>query len=52
MRVTTKGQVTIPRNVREVLGIVPKTEIEFVEDPEKFYIIKIEDPKIIDKLRR
>ena len=29
MRVTTKGQVTIPRNIREVLGISPETEIDF-----------------------
>ena len=32
MRVTTKGQVTIPTSVREALGISPETEIEFVED--------------------
>ncbi|MCK5240810.1 AbrB/MazE/SpoVT family DNA-binding domain-containing protein [bacterium] len=32
MRVTTKGQVTIPKNVREALGIIPETEIDFRED--------------------
>lgn len=40
MRVTTKGQVTIPRNVREILGIVPETDIDFQEENGKFYIIK------------
>lgn len=30
MRVTSKGQVTIPRNVRQRLGIFPQTEVEFV----------------------
>ena len=40
MRVTTKGQVTIPRKVREVLGIVPETEIDFVEEDGRFYIVK------------
>jgi len=30
MRVTTKGQVTIPQEIREKLGIVPGTEVEFV----------------------
>lgn len=30
MRVTSKGQVTIPRNVRQKLGIFPQTEVEFV----------------------
>lgn len=28
MRVTTKGQVTIPQDVREQLGILPGTEVE------------------------
>jgi AbrB family looped-hinge helix DNA binding protein len=30
MRVTSKGQVTIPRNVRQKLGIVPHSEVEFI----------------------
>ncbi len=30
MRVTTKGQVTIPIEVREKLGIFPGTEVEFI----------------------
>lgn len=30
MRVTTKGQVTIPLEVRERLGIFPGTEVEFI----------------------
>ena len=30
MRVTSKGQVTIPRNVRQCLGIFPQSEVEFV----------------------
>ncbi len=38
--VTQKGQVTIPRNVREILGIVPETEVEFQEDNGRFYIVK------------
>lgn len=29
MRVTTKGQVTIPQDVRQELGIVPGTELTF-----------------------
>ncbi|MBN1424368.1 AbrB/MazE/SpoVT family DNA-binding domain-containing protein [Candidatus Fermentibacteria bacterium] len=29
MRVTTKGQVTIPQDIRERLGIEPGTEVEF-----------------------
>ena len=29
MRITTKGQVTIPQNIREQLGLLPHTEVEF-----------------------
>ena len=29
MRVTTKGQVTIPQEIRERLGILPHSEVEF-----------------------
>jgi AbrB family looped-hinge helix DNA binding protein len=30
MRVTEKGQVTIPKNVRDRLGIVPGSEVDFI----------------------
>ncbi|MCC6765135.1 MAG: AbrB/MazE/SpoVT family DNA-binding domain-containing protein [Deltaproteobacteria bacterium] len=30
MRVTTKGQVTIPIEIRERLGLLPNSEVEFV----------------------
>lgn len=29
MRVTTKGQVTIPQEIREALGLLPNTEVMF-----------------------
>jgi AbrB family looped-hinge helix DNA binding protein len=29
MRITSKGQVTIPAAIREKLGLVPNTEVEF-----------------------
>ena len=44
MRVTTKGQVTIPQHIREKLGILPATEIEFVEEKDRVYIVKMEEP--------
>ena len=31
-KLTAKGQITIPRDVRERLGLRPGDEIEFVED--------------------
>ena len=29
MKVTTKGQVTIPQEIREQLGLLPHTEVDF-----------------------
>lgn len=29
MRITSKGQVTIPQEIRERLGLLPNTEVEF-----------------------
>jgi antitoxin PrlF len=52
MRVTSKGQVTIPQNVRETLGITPQTEIRFVEEDGKFYIVKTGAPKIKGKFSK
>ena len=40
MRVTTKGQVTIPQRVREKLGIVPSSEVEFVEERNRVFIVR------------
>jgi len=40
MRVTVKGQVTIPKHVRKKLGIVHNSEIDFKEDNGKFYLTK------------
>lgn len=31
MRITSKGQVTIPQRLRERHGLMPETEVEFVE---------------------
>ena len=31
MRVTINGQVTIPQEIREKLGISPATEIDFID---------------------
>ncbi|OGA02901.1 MAG: AbrB family transcriptional regulator [Betaproteobacteria bacterium RIFCSPLOWO2_02_FULL_62_17] len=29
MRITSKGQVTIPQRIREAAGLLPDTEVEF-----------------------
>ena len=40
MRVTTKGQVTIPQQIREKLGISPSTEVDFLEEKGRVYLVK------------
>ena len=30
MRITSKGQVTIPKDVRKAAGLLPDTEVDFV----------------------
>ncbi len=52
MKVTTKGQVTIPQNIREKLGITPETEINFQEENGKFYIVKTTTPKASGKFNK
>ena len=52
MRVTTKGQVTIPRSVREKLGIIPQTNIDFLEDKGRFYIVKTTKTKRTNKFKK
>jgi AbrB family looped-hinge helix DNA binding protein len=37
MRVTSKGQVTIPLKVREALGIEPYCEVDFEPQPDGSY---------------
>jgi AbrB family looped-hinge helix DNA binding protein len=31
VRITSKGQVTIPQHLRERFGLLPETEVDFVE---------------------
>lgn len=40
MKVTTKGQVTIPQWLRDKYGINVNTEVEFIEKNGKVYIEK------------
>jgi len=45
MRVTTKGQVTIPQHIREKMGITPATEVDFVEEGERVFLVKRKEKK-------
>ena len=46
MRITSKGQVTIPQNIREQAGLLPYTEVEFVLDGDGVRIVKAEDREV------
>lgn len=56
MRVTTKGQVTIPLAVREQLNIQPGTEVDFVVDGNTVKLVparrgQARGRRIVDRLR-
>ena len=38
MRISTKGQVTVPLAIRERLGLLPGTEVEFEIDGDGAYL--------------
>jgi len=40
MRITSKGQVTIPQAVRERTGLLPNTDVDFVVDGDDVRIVK------------
>ncbi len=40
MKITSKGQVTIPQEVRERHGLLPGTEVEFVDDGKEVRLVK------------
>jgi AbrB family looped-hinge helix DNA binding protein len=44
MRVTSKGQVTIPKEIRDKLGIRPNSDVEFVQDGRRVYLKKGDKP--------
>lgn len=42
MRITTKGQVTIPQEIREDLGFLPHTEVDFIVEGTSVRLVKAE----------
>jgi AbrB family looped-hinge helix DNA binding protein len=41
MRVTSKGQVTIPQKIRDRFGLLPETEVEFRVEGSAVRLVKI-----------
>ena len=55
MKITTKGQVTIPQEIREALGLLPHTEVEFEVRGEEVVLVRADSRRrgrrIVDRLR-
>jgi AbrB family looped-hinge helix DNA binding protein len=51
MRVTIKGQVTVPKALRERFGITTDTEVEFREERGKLVLVKKTSPSAVARLR-
>jgi len=56
MKLTSKGQVTIPRDVRHKLGLFPHSEVEFVVEGNNVMLRKVDGAeargrRLVDALR-
>ncbi len=56
MRITIKGQVTIPQDIREAMGFLPHTEVRFIRKGNVVYIEKVEvktkrSKRLIERMR-
>ncbi len=45
MRITEKGQVTIPVEIRERFGFLPHTEVEFVVEGETVTLVRVDSDR-------
>lgn len=57
MKITSKGQVTIPKEIRDRLGLLPGTEVEFIEEAGEARVRRVAGDRtrgdeIVDRLRR
>ena len=56
MKVSTKGQVTIPQEIREQLGMLPGSEVEFCVEGQAAMIVPVKNGqsrgwKLVEHLR-
>ncbi|HET9197297.1 MAG TPA: AbrB/MazE/SpoVT family DNA-binding domain-containing protein [Solirubrobacterales bacterium] len=57
MRITSKGQVTIPKGIRDDFGLLPGTEVQFVVEGGQVKVQKLEGDRtrgreIVERLQR
>jgi AbrB family looped-hinge helix DNA binding protein len=51
-RMTTRGRVTLPKQVREELGVVPGHEVDFIWEDGRLLIVKLLQKSAETDLRR
>ncbi|HWO47556.1 MAG TPA: AbrB/MazE/SpoVT family DNA-binding domain-containing protein [Solirubrobacterales bacterium] len=56
MRITSKGQVTIPKGIRDEFGLLPGTEVQFVVEGGQVKVRKLEGDRtrgreIVERLK-
>lgn len=47
--VTSKGQITLPKEVREALGLLPGSQVEFVVEPGGVVLRKKIPPEVFER---
>ncbi|MBI3969897.1 MAG: AbrB/MazE/SpoVT family DNA-binding domain-containing protein [Chloroflexi bacterium] len=50
-KVTSKGQVTLPKEVRDALGLIPGTHVEFQVEPGRIVMRKRIPPEVFKRWR-
>lgn len=51
MRLTSKGQVTIPQSIRELAGLVPGCEVTFQFRNGQVFLEKVESDAVLQRQR-
>jgi len=51
MKVTEKGQVTLPKKLREKYGITSATEVEFIERDGEIVLVKRAAVGVLERFR-
>jgi AbrB family looped-hinge helix DNA binding protein len=46
MRITSKGQVTIPQDIRERAGFLPNTDVDFIVEGDLVYLVKSSEGRL------
>ncbi len=53
MRVTTKGQVTIPLEIRKKMNITPASEVDFIMGKDdRVYIVRVDSVPLVKRFSK